>query len=413
LLCNSNDFIKKNDLLAFSLGLSENSSDITQGLPALESLINFKEESQKSRSSNSTGLLIKNNSVNLAKQGTLKNKIVSFYKNKKKKNKEINKNFYIKKLPFLNLPLIIFDNKLYKIAYKSSFQSYDKFHKKLKLNEGYLSLKSWKMKQKNCGSYFMPFKKKMISFTVRHEFFEDNKKNKLIFAKGNKVFLLKALNFCEEVNPLAESYLNANSSIINGGHFVKIGESYNNEKICYKNLIKTYYYEYSKNLNNFFGTCKALQKFQLNLLNSVIAIYAGEDIDVFIKHFEILVRQITAGTIIIDCGDTPFILGEYVSFQLISYIVKALSKLKNIYIPKIFPKYLSATKIMGIRNGHLASAAFSQIGPNLTKAAMTGKTDWMQGLKQNLMSGRIEPNGVSFLNYKNHLDNIYLFKNFF
>jgi hypothetical protein len=46
----------------------------------------------------------------------------------------------------------------------------------------------------------------------------------------------------------------------------------------------------------------------------------------------------------------------------------------------------------------------------VTKAAIEGSTDWLRGLKESLMSGRIIPAGSAFLNYKNYLDNLYFLK---
>jgi hypothetical protein len=46
----------------------------------------------------------------------------------------------------------------------------------------------------------------------------------------------------------------------------------------------------------------------------------------------------------------------------------------------------------------------------LTKAAIEGSSDWLRGLKECIIIGRLIPAGSSFLNYKSYLDNIYLFK---
>ena len=47
----------------------------------------------------------------------------------------------------------------------------------------------------------------------------------------------------------------------------------------------------------------------------------------------------------------------------------------------------------------------------LTRAAIEGSTDWLRSLKECIIIGRLIPAGSSFLNYKNYLDTVYLFKN--
>ena len=47
----------------------------------------------------------------------------------------------------------------------------------------------------------------------------------------------------------------------------------------------------------------------------------------------------------------------------------------------------------------------------LTRSALEGTSDWLQNLKECILIGRLIPAGSSFLNYKNHLDSVYRYKN--
>ena len=119
-------------------------------------------------------------------------------------------------------------------------------------------------------------------------------------------------------------------------------------------------------------------------------------------------------------GDTPLLPGEFVHFSLINELSLALketnkfrAKIKKIRstLPIYEPKLLSATTSSLSKDGFLSSAGFQETRRVLTKAAIEGTSDWLRGLKECVIIGRLIPAGSSFLNYKNYLDNLYLFKN--
>jgi DNA-directed RNA polymerase subunit beta' len=82
----------------------------------------------------------------------------------------------------------------------------------------------------------------------------------------------------------------------------------------------------------------------------------------------------------------------------------------NVSPPEYIPVFLSTTRSALTKNGFLAPAGFQETRRALSKAALEGKKDWLRGLKESVIIGRLIPAGSSFLNYKNHLDNIYFFK---
>jgi DNA-directed RNA polymerase subunit beta' len=71
---------------------------------------------------------------------------------------------------------------------------------------------------------------------------------------------------------------------------------------------------------------------------------------------------------------------------------------------------LSATYSSINKDSFLSSAGFQETRRVLAKAAIEGKCDWLRGLKECIMNGRLVPAGTSFLNYKNYLDKIYYFQ---
>jgi DNA-directed RNA polymerase subunit beta' len=121
----------------------------------------------------------------------------------------------------------------------------------------------------------------------------------------------------------------------------------------------------------------------------------------------------TSKVVVTDSGDTPLLPTEFVRLSLINEICESLkiaSNNVNYKIPKYEPILLSATNSSLSKDGFLSAAGFQETKRVLTKAAIEGSSDWLRGLKECVIIGRLIPAGSAFLNYKNYLDNIYLFK---
>ena len=149
------------------------------------------------------------------------------------------------------------------------------------------------------------------------------------------------------------------------------------------------------------------------MVNSVQSIYQSQGVNISSKHIEIVVRQMTAKVVIKESGDTPLLPGELTRLSLINEIHKALRTNGNQKIyrtPKYEPLFLSTTNSSLSKDGFLSAAGFQETKRVLTKAAIEGNSDWLRGLKECVIIGRLIPAGSAFLNYKNYLDNIYLFK---
>ena len=78
--------------------------------------------------------------------------------------------------------------------------------------------------------------------------------------------------------------------------------------------------------------------------------------------------------------------------------------------PKFEPILRSATNSSLSKDGFLSASGFQETKRVLTKAALEGCADWLRGLKECIIIGRLIPAGSAFLNYKSYLDNVYLFK---
>lgn len=165
------------------------------------------------------------------------------------------------------------------------------------------------------------------------------------------------------------------------------------------------------------ATRKSINKFQLLLLHSIQGIYQSQGVNIANNHIELIVRQLTSKIKITSSGTTPFLPGEIHSFIYLNEICQAFEGAQKFELgqqsyclPTFEPLFLSTTNSSLTKKGFLSAAGFQETKRILTTAAIEGKTDWFQGLKECVIIGRLMPAGSAFFTYKNNLNNIYLFK---
>jgi DNA-directed RNA polymerase subunit beta' len=122
----------------------------------------------------------------------------------------------------------------------------------------------------------------------------------------------------------------------------------------------------------------------------------------------------TSKVLVKESGDTPFLPGEIIRLSLMTEVYKALKISSDATMkyktPKYEPVLMSATNSSLNKDGFLSAAGFQETKRVLTRAALEGSSDWLRGLKECIIIGRLVPAGSAFLNYKSYLDNVYSFK---
>ena len=244
------------------------------------------------------------------------------------------------------------------------------------------------------------------------------KKDGNIFINKNHDLVIKVDNnyiFLEYLNPISSYKLALTSKVIfQPGNFIDIGEPITEGIIDAHELLQILFKYHSIYDGIQKGTKRSLIKFQLLLVNSIQSIYQSQGVNISSKHIEIIVKQMTNKVVIADSGDTPLLPSELIRLSLVNEICEALKLASiplNYKMPKYEPILLSATNSSLSKDGFLSAAGFQETKRVLTKAAIEGSSDWLRGLKECVIIGRLIPAGSAFLNYKNYLDNIYLFKN--
>nr|BDA99003.1 RNA polymerase beta'' subunit [Rhodomonas sp. NIES-2332] len=142
----------------------------------------------------------------------------------------------------------------------------------------------------------------------------------------------------------------------------------------------------------------ALQKVQIYLVNEVQNVYQSQNVDISDKHIEVIVRQMTSKVKVEDGGDTTLLPGELVELQQIENINEAMTLTKGLPA-KYSPVLLGITKSSLNTDSFISAASFQETTRVLTEAAIEGKADWLRGLKENVIIGRLIPAGTGFNSY--------------
>jgi hypothetical protein len=228
------------------------------------------------------------------------------------------------------------------------------------------------------------------------------------------VSLIHNNDYFEENHPIQKYTIPLSSKVIcDPGSFIDIGEPLTEGMIDLHELLAIFfrYHSFLDGLTD--GIFRSLNKFQILLVHSIQAIYQSQGVNISTQHIEIIVRQMTSKVLIKESGNTPFLPGELVRLSLIHEIsisLKHANKKTNYEIPTFNPLLLSATNSALSKDGFLSAAGFQETKRVLTKASIEGSSDWLRGLKECIIIGRLIPAGSAFFNYKNYLDNIYLFQ---
>ena len=143
----------------------------------------------------------------------------------------------------------------------------------------------------------------------------------------------------------------------------------------------------------------ALQKVQTFLVNEVQLVYQSQGIDIADKHIEVIVRQMTSKVRIDDGGDTSMLPGELVELRQVEQVNEAMA-ITGGARAQYTPVLLGITKASLNTDSFISAASFQETTRVLTEAAIEGKSDWLRGLKENVIIGRLIPAGTGFNAYE-------------
>ena len=137
---------------------------------------------------------------------------------------------------------------------------------------------------------------------------------------------------------------------------------------------------------------QAAQKF---LVNQVQTVYQSQGVDISDKHIEVIVRQMTSKVRIDDGGDTTMLPGELIELRQVEQVNEAMY-ITGAAPARYTPVILGITKASLNTDSFISAASFQETTRVLTEAAIEGKSDWLRGLKENVIIGRLIPAGTGF-----------------
>ncbi len=134
---------------------------------------------------------------------------------------------------------------------------------------------------------------------------------------------------------------------------------------------------------------------QKYIVKEVLDIYTSQGQQIHEKHIELIVRQMFSKMRVAESGDTPFVVGEVVDKSRFNFVNEELVS-QNRLPAKAEQLLMGITKVSLNTDSFLAAASFQETTRVLIEAAVTGKTDYLKGLKENVIIGKLIPAGTGF-----------------
>ena len=139
-----------------------------------------------------------------------------------------------------------------------------------------------------------------------------------------------------------------------------------------------------------------------HIVKEVQDVYRLQGVAINDKHIEVILRQMLKKVEIESVGDADLIVGEQMEKSSMLEIIDELSSSNpNAVLPTYRPILLGITKASLVNNSFISAASFQETTRVLTDAAVNGKKDFLRGLKENVVVGRLIPCGTSLSTKRN------------
>ena len=138
---------------------------------------------------------------------------------------------------------------------------------------------------------------------------------------------------------------------------------------------------------------KGVEALAQYIVNEVQDVYRLQGVRINDKHIEVIVRQMLRKIEITQPGDSNLIKGEQLTFTQVLEINDNLQA-EDKQPAKFDRMLLGITKASLATESFISAASFQETTRVLTEAAVTGKRDFLRGLKENVVVGRLIPAGT-------------------
>ncbi|MEK9807336.1 MAG: DNA-directed RNA polymerase subunit beta' [Halieaceae bacterium] len=138
---------------------------------------------------------------------------------------------------------------------------------------------------------------------------------------------------------------------------------------------------------------KGIAELAKYIVNEIQEVYRLQGVKINDKHIEVIVRQMLRKVIISTSGESSFIKGEQVEYT--SFLEECdRVEAEGLIAPTAERELLGITKASLATESFISAASFQETTRVLTEAAVTGKRDYLRGLKENVIVGRLIPAGT-------------------
>ena len=138
---------------------------------------------------------------------------------------------------------------------------------------------------------------------------------------------------------------------------------------------------------------------QRYLVTEVQSVYTSQGVTIHDKHIELIVKQMLRRVSVVEPGDTEFLPGQLVD--------RVLFQGENAKVvegggepARGRPELMGITKAALASDSWLAAASFQETTRVLTEAALSGRSDPLLGLKENVIIGKLIPAGTGMRRYR-------------
>jgi DNA-directed RNA polymerase subunit beta' len=138
---------------------------------------------------------------------------------------------------------------------------------------------------------------------------------------------------------------------------------------------------------------KGIKELAKYIVNEIQEVYRLQGVKINDKHIEVIVRQMLRKVVVTSSGDSNLIKGEQVEYTTL------LEENERLMAENLVPatgerELLGITKASLATESFISAASFQETTRVLTEAAVTGKRDYLRGLKENVVVGRLIPAGT-------------------
>jgi DNA-directed RNA polymerase subunit beta' len=190
--------------------------------------------------------------------------------------------------------------------------------------------------------------------------------------------------------------------MVSDGQQVSAGELLTDGPINPHELLECYFEDLRSRKPTMEAAQEAISKLQFTMVQEVQNVYRSQGVSIDDKHIEVIVRQMTSKVRVEDAGDTTLLPGELIELRQVEQVNTAIAVTAG--APAEFtPVLLGITKASLNTDSFISAASFQETTRVLTEAAIEGKSDWLRGLKENVIIGRLIPAGTGFGGFEEEL----------